>query len=427
MANNNEDDIFTFDINPFLKGLKKVSEGMSALQKNAADMAKSVSSGMMNAAAKIGLLGVGFSLVKKAINAMPEIGKTFGIAQEIISKNFLYPLRQAIFPLLQKFLNWVRDNRAMFVKWGTAVANIFRMVVSGVKQIIEFGSKMANAFKDFINKTFGLQIKSFEDFINVLTFKIAVLAQFFSEVIGGLFKPNKDSNSLLTVIKGIVTLFSKIINFIKEIGGSFLEGFMPHLKEMATPLQRIVDAVTKIFDKLFGGSKQLEIWKGFFQWLGDWTGGAFMETLNLIAGLLEAIADSIEFIMDIPDKIKEALEKEKHAQAVILEKKNGQYYNANDVWAGTQFGTPINVPNQKVKDAIITKNGQVIQTDPNDNLYAFKGNPAGGKNIKVDINFPGMQLVIQQATQEEANRFSDVIVNTFRSRLTWELERAGVK
>lgn len=42
----------------------------------------------------------------------------------------------------------------------------------------------------------------------------------------------------------------------------------------------------------------------------------------------------------------------------------------------------------KVSDAIIRPNGEVIQTDPNDTLYAVKGGMKGGTNVTINIDSP---------------------------------------
>ena len=149
MAKTKEDVDFTYNTSGFTNGIQQIAAGIANVTKRTVNMAKSVSKGVINAAAKIGLLKLAFHGVQAAIKKMPEIGKAFGIAKDIIMKNFLFPIRKAIFPLLQKFLDWVRDNRAMFVKWGQTLVTIFTVVSKAVGNVIELGKKLIASFGDF--------------------------------------------------------------------------------------------------------------------------------------------------------------------------------------------------------------------------------------------------------------------------------------
>ena len=151
MAKEKEDVDFTFDTTHFRNGIKSIAKGISDVTRNTMRMAKSVSKGVINAAAKIGLLKLAFRGIQAAIREMPEISKAFGIAKNIILKNFLYPVRKAIFPVLQKFLDWVRDNRAMFVKWGQILVTIFHVVSAAIGRVIEIGKGLLRTFGGFFN------------------------------------------------------------------------------------------------------------------------------------------------------------------------------------------------------------------------------------------------------------------------------------
>jgi len=124
----------------FLKGLGEISKKLESLvgttEKSTQKISKGVSISAMsflkiNAALSFAKMGI-----SKLMSNIPEIGQTFKIAGDVITRNFLWPLRQQLMPYLQKFLNWVRDHRAMFVRWGAVLVNVFQVVVQGVKSAI---------------------------------------------------------------------------------------------------------------------------------------------------------------------------------------------------------------------------------------------------------------------------------------------------
>ena len=468
-----DENIFAFDPTPFMQGLKRVADGIGGLQKNAGNMTKSISSGVVSAVKKIGVLALAFKGVKAAISEMPEIGKTFEIAKNIITRNLLFPLRKAVFPLLQKFLNWVRDNRAMFVKWGQTLANIFGTVVNAVKGVISIGESLGRVFMDFINKTFGTEIKTFEELLNVLTFKIAVVIEFlkalaepifniFSKVadlagtvlmgafesivsfvegfistVGDfsglvtdivdslkmiaeyLFTANEQGNSMQTVFTTIGEIFGKIVNFLGKIVKSFLEGFGPAIKNIMTPVQNLANAYKKIFDLLFGGTEQLGFWQDAFKFIGDVAG-------TVLVVVFEAIATAVELIAAGIEKVVEGIKWLSKNIGGVLDKVGGVFSGI-----GKFGGKALDFLNP-FDDVIVTKDGKVVPVNPQDNIVAFKeGGPiakgGSGNPVSVNVDFRGMQLLVQNATTEEASRFSETLVEQFRSTLTLELERAGVK
>jgi len=146
-----------------------------------------------------------------------------------------------------------------------------------------------------------------------------------------------------------------------------------------------------------------------------------MATLETIAGLIAAMADGLSYLMELPEKIKKGVENSDKAPEVWVPKGKpsnqfgGSMFNQGDVKG------PYN-------DVIITKRGDIVPVSPDDNILAFKG---GGKDssqkIDISIDFSGMQLVLQQASPDEARRFAGNMVDALRQQLTSELERKGLK
>lgn len=436
--------VFEFDTNPFMQGLNKIANGMEGLSKGAGNMAKNVSKGVTSAIAKIGVMALAFKGVKAAINEMPEIGQTFKIAKDVISKNLLFPLRKAVFPLLQRFLNWVRDNRAMFVKWGQTLANIFGVVVNSIGEMIAIGKKMFETFLGFVNKIFGSNIKDLQDLLNILAFKFAVVFEFLkaitkplgelleiifeigaellNTVLGTLFKigaellkTTESGNSLFTIAKGLVEYFGKILNFVTKIAAAFVDGFLPSLAPITDSLQKIVEAWNSVFDAVFGTNEAMKGWEDIFKFLGEVVGGTLAVAFEAIATAVDLIAQGIKVIVD---GVKWVIN---NASGI------GDFFG--DVGKNLlDFGSFIN----PFDDVIVTNEGKVVPVNSKDDIVAFKpGGPidqagGGGKAVTVNVDFKGMQIVLPEASQTEAQRVGETLVDSFRQTITREMERAGM-
>ena len=296
-----DDNMFTFDTKPFMQGLNKIAMGMKGMTIGAANMARSVSAGVIDAVKKVGLLTLAFKGIQGAIQEMPEIGKAFELTKGIITKNLLFPLRKAVFPLLQGMLDWVRDNRTMFVQWGQTLANIFEIVVSKVKTLIDFGSQLGRAFANFINRTFGLQITTFQDAINVLTFKVAVLFQFFESLMVAIFP-------LFERIGGVFS--NTIVGAFKTIG-ELVGGFVDSLGNLEGVGSSIVSFVEKIVDNLFSVNAEGRGLFTIMRKIGNITGtlvrGAFESLQTFVDGLSEGLTGIVPAAHDFLDVIDSAL------------------------------------------------------------------------------------------------------------------------
>lgn len=112
---------FTFNPDPVLGAVKRIDDGFSKMAKgfgdSSAKMSNAVTAGILKAGAVVGALVGTFKGLGNVLKRMPEIGQVFGVAKDIFFKNFLFPIRKELLPLLQQLLDWVRDNRAMFVRW----------------------------------------------------------------------------------------------------------------------------------------------------------------------------------------------------------------------------------------------------------------------------------------------------------------------
>lgn len=441
---------FTFDTSFFDKGIKKVMGGFGQMEVKAATVAKGVSRGLTAVIGKLGLLFVGFKSIKTALLDMPEVGQAFGIAKDVFLKNLLFPLRKEVFPLLQKMLDWVRDSRVMFVKWGQNIANVFRAVVQGVKNIIGFIKKMSLVVAGFAEKIFGDRVKNINDLFNIIVFKVSTVIQFVSlmvEQIGGIFagffsgigdigpalmgivksigdflnifvKANDQGDSFGGILKVIAERIGQIAGFIITMTDKFLSGFVPAISGIMTPLQKIVDAWISIGNSIFGISDSIISWGPLFQTLGEIVGKGLMFYFETIATIIDKIADVIDKITasDLMGSLKAGA-------GNLFESLGGVIKGAIGI-----------------DDGIIKPDGTVIKTNPNDTLVALKdqdsslsgllsgmtsGSNSVEKNISTSIDFSGMVVQVQNGGVEEGQEFAMGLIEQMRNEFNAEYERYG--
>ena len=228
---NADDFSFTFDSLPFLRGIDKVYAGMNYLVKVAKSVATGISNAMKPAThfggggeamtksfkssamtidqlmGKVKMLAAGYVGLKAIMAGIPELGKTFEIMGDILKRNFLWPLRKELMPYLQKLVDWARDNRTMFVRAGVVLVNIFRAVVQVVKALLNALKPVFDAIEGVVHRMMG-GAKSFDEFMNILVFRLAVLAIFIVEM-----------------LKPVFTAFGSYIKLLSETVASFIEGF----------------------------------------------------------------------------------------------------------------------------------------------------------------------------------------------------------
>lgn len=326
-----EDLSFGFDTTFFEKGIARVTKGMEGLQTTTGSIANGISKGLTSVALKFGAVFAGAKAIQGALKNMPEIGQAFGIAKDVFLKNLLFPLRKEIFPLLQKMLDWVRDSRGTFIRWGQALANVFRSVVSGVKTVISFIVSMSEKIAGFTKRIFGDQIKSVSEIFDLVSFKLATVIQFVSVLVGNMgnifasffsglgdiggslsgivenllnflkifTEANSEGDSFTNILSTLANRFGEIVGFVTSMTDKFLDGFVPAVSEIMTPLQRVLDAVIGIQDAIFGATSDLVDWGALFETIGTVVGTGILKTFEFIATVLEEIEDTINSIKDI--------------------------------------------------------------------------------------------------------------------------------
>lgn len=409
---------FTFNPKPIVDGFKKI-----------ADTSMRTFKGII---AKVGLLVAAFRGLKGVMNSIPEIGKALGIAKDVFLKNLLWPLRQAVMPLLQKLLNWVRDNRGMFVKWGFILKNIFNVVAKAVKFFWDILKGVGTYLFGILNRILGINTKTMEEFINLMTFKLAVGFELLKKIMGPIGEALKPLVNFVAQIagaafQGVINFFSDlftkgtvinsmfssiyetvkmVVEFIAKTGMAFFKGFLSNIQAIGEPLARIFETVKNIVAKFIGGKETLQGWEKIFKFIGEVLSGTIAIALDLVATTLEAIQKIIEFFQapDLGERIMKRLEK--FPEFIMTGKMPAE-----------------KKPVSKSHDAFISKDGKLFPIDSDDNVIATKGGGVGGRSVIFD--FSHMTVNLASGSQDEAKRAADDIVGRIRTQLNLELSRTG--
>lgn len=307
------DDVqFTFDTLPFMNGIDKITKGMRAFGGVAVSMAnaaggalssmlglfinqtkktgeeaekaaKGAGSGMTTWAIAKGMMlaNIVMGLVKKAFNfiksGLPELSKTFSIAGDIFQRNFLWPLRKELTPYLQKVLDWARDSRGMFVRWGGYLVNVFRIVKNQVVMIIESIKVFLKGFSEIWEGAFGKTTKTFSDFMNILVFKIAGTLIFLQSLLQPAFEAVGRAIAFLAV-------------GVKE----FFSGIATGASDIAAPIADIIQMFTDLVNWIFGSTEAAKGFGIIMRGIGDFLGTTFVNVLDAIVISVRTLVDALK-------------------------------------------------------------------------------------------------------------------------------------
>jgi hypothetical protein len=361
MMSRNDGDIgFGFDPRAFLNGLRQCDKGMDAM----IGVAEGVAAGVSGAFAIVGTaLGVVGGAIGGVINMakgmvkgyLPEVEKTFGVAKDIIFKNFLWPLRKQMAPMLQGMLNWARDNRGMFIQWGQNIANLFKaagtaakILMGAIKPLFDKylgGGKLDSAFNLFVAKAAAVAIfmaRMLEPVIKTISGIIDRIGQSgiiksFVELAGavgmvaweafsGFLKGISGSsalsdvlgyvNQLLSAFKNlfaswtdqasgstVATVFEKLadaasnlVAFWGRLGGALGTGLTSTLKGLMKPLDTVADAFRRIYSAVNGNTGFLG---AVFEKLGQGIGTITMTGFSYLAMMLDIISTILVSLFEL--------------------------------------------------------------------------------------------------------------------------------
>ena len=199
----------------------------------------------------------------------------------------------------------------------------------------------------------------------------------------------------------------QVDNIKEELGLALLEGFKPMIESIGSTLMTIV---------------QSEGFKNFTAGISDLAGsfgelvGSSADLLANILGLegteelvkkigeaFKWVGEKIQGLADFINSISEAIDK-------LIEKANkikGQYAKmdydkAGGIWDGEKI-IPRSVIYTTVEDALITKSGQIIKFNDNDNILAFQGGLQSSTGGGVEVEDINKTLQEQEQTTAETN------------------------
>jgi len=444
------ENVFNFDVNPFLAGIQKISAGMDRVEGNAkkfgSTITNSVNKSVNGLILKVGGLIAAFKGAGAVLKEMPEVGQAFGLAKDIFLKNLLWPLRQQVMPLLQKMMDWVRDNRAQFVKWGVAISNVFRTVVVVAKTLWDVMKQLVDVVANAFQRAFKTNFKSFDEFVNVLSFKISAVIIFLGmlakEVVKD-FKPafdwiidmgasiidfflklgeawgtaNKNGDSLWTLMDKLKTTMSILANAVKAAWEGFKEGFLSSsITQAMTPLNNMADTLNRLLGIL--GLKDTEGLRGAFSGLGFVLGTVLQGALVTVSTIFDGLVTTLGTLVSL----LEIIQKLATGDVAGAWKKFGEI---GDEWKKFGARTATNASSvipgaKKHNDVIITKDGQVHETAPDDTLIAAK-TLTGGKRETASINMPigPFYVTVTEGDAEQAGRnFGSGLAYSFRNNVS---------
>jgi len=256
------------------KGSEEVKKENQTSVKNFSDNSKSMIGALTK---RVGALAAAYMSVRAAMKYIPEIGRAFQHAGDIMMRSLFWPIRKVLIPLLQKMLDWVREHRIMFVRWGVNIANAFRVVITVVKGVIGLVKTFVNSFIGRFEAIFGKVTKSMGDIANIVMFKITVVAQYLIALLQPVFSMLGD-------------MFAKGIENVANFFQGFAEGFgetAPMFKDFENSLSRILTLFDRITMK---GGVMTQMIKDF----GTVSGQILKLAVSGFGQLLDSLISAIE-------------------------------------------------------------------------------------------------------------------------------------
>ena len=384
MADNDAQIKFTFSAEGFQQAIESITKSLEKLTEHSTKTAQETGKGMFNAMLKFQILKTaittGFNGAMSAIKTyIPEIGSTFDIAGRIIMKNLLWPLRQELIPMLQKVLTWVTTHRKFFAELGTVLVNVFKLIKQVFSSLAHLVEPLIAPIKSLLKNIFGDSVKSITQAINMAIFKITFfvmtlesILQPIGDAIGGLFD---------TIIKNTIS-FAK--NFIDGFKAGFANTNFDVVKEITQTLRDLRDVLRDfkplgdVFSKVFGFLFST----------------AFKVTLGMIKDFLEEMDRLYRFVTNPKEFIKDTAINAMldESRKKLGDKKYNEITGGKDLHKGGNYN-----------DVIITKQGQIIKTSPDDNIFATKGS-MGGKGVNLHIDVGGITIQVTEGNAKEAGK-----------------------
>jgi len=433
-----EDIILTFNISAFKQGIDKASNEVTGFvkttestvnkivskipnigkkvnkeSKETQKTAKKTSKGILSSFGKLALIGGiiagSVALIKKAIKSIPEIGMTFKAVGRIVTKNLLWPLRKELVPILQRVLDWTRNNRAMFVKWGGVIVNVLKAVKTLFVTVLNLIKTLINSLKTSLKDLVNFAGIDITNIINLLVFKLVALFllleakleplfEFIGKGIGEISIIFNDFFKELEKI-GVLNSFYEILKGIADIvQRSLILGF----ESLKVSLKLVTSLLSGFFEGLFGID---DLDKKFETFIGH-----LKEAFDQVTKLVNILGEKLEPAFNLLGKaigflVGNALKLLLASFTQITKDLESLLGFANKLISG-DFGNKKSNKTTNVDDAIIRPDGTVIRTNPEDTLVALKRPQEAMSNIhagqKITVQVEGININVTEGNAEQA-------------------------
>jgi len=436
-----KESLFTFDPDEFVKGITTMTKAMTtmssmaekqmnslegATNKGFGDMTKGQKD-MVKQQKKVGgqffkslvvfeifkkTIGAGFNFLKGVVGEfLPEVGQVFSVAKNIMFKNLFFPLRKFLLPMLNKFLAWVTKSRGLFVKWGGVIVNVFKVVIAVFKGFWTIAKAVIKGFTSTFGKMFSGMGKDLTEVVNLMLFKITTgvialeqilkpVAEFIGKIFGVIATAVKE------FVKGYVDGFMEMFNGTEEFMGigENLKGLWTELIELVGELGISLDGVGGIFRKI-----------------GKIIGTLVGTQINLlVTGLKEVIKTVKNLVRLMKGDIgfKDLGASLSASGTGLFDVAKGGAISLFDTVTGRK-------DKEKVNDALITKDGKVIEFNPNDNILATQGQGGGGMGNNISISIPVQVFTSPEDAFATGQNVGDGILSKIRDSLVGEIVLSG--
>lgn len=287
-----DDAIFTFDPSQFLNGINSIINRMTHMESKASQSGANIEKAINKNSNAVGQvvnqftkrvigLATAYLGLRSILSKMPEIGRTWSIAGDIMMRNMLYPLRKELLPYLQKILDWTRDHRIMFVRWGNQLVNIFRIIKNLVSTLIDTLKHMWERLSEGLERIFGKSIKSMEEMVNIVMFKLSALCQFIMILLEPVFDFLIDS-------------FVTLIEWVK----AFADGFVAGMGDITPALSDVYEQFVRLMKTITGITQHNNVLINSFKTLGAVLGMTVRPILAGIGQMLDTLVNSIDTVVN---------------------------------------------------------------------------------------------------------------------------------
>jgi hypothetical protein len=180
-------------------------------------------------------------------------------------------------PYLQKLLDWVRDSRAMFVRWGGGLVNIFRVVKQFIIGVIDLAKQFGSGFMRVWEGTLGKTKKTWSDFFDILVFKIMGTIIFFQAFMEPVFYA-----------------IGQAIGFMAVGVNAFFKGLSDGMEGIMTPLTELRNMFTELANDIFGDEEVAKEFAKIMEQLGFIVGTVTVVAIELLVATVRTLVVTLQ-------------------------------------------------------------------------------------------------------------------------------------